>query len=183
MNYPRHVIGNQGGRLPAQQHRQTTYLPPAQTRSFTPDAGFNAGGFGGAGGAGGAGNPFSGYPGLGEMQYPALQSMTPQQTAGGGMLGSLFGGGGGAAAGAGSGFNIGQLKTIVDRLGGIEGIVSTFGKVQQVVQTMSQMAPMLKLLLGSFGKKAAASDTDAPVRRRRRNRRKVSARVRRRPKK
>ncbi|UUZ92334.1 hypothetical protein LJK87_44290 [Paenibacillus sp. P25] len=123
-----------------------------------------------------------------------MQSFAQPQTGGG--LGSLFGGGGGGAAdlfggagagaAGGAGFNIGQLKTIVDRLGGIEGIVSTFGKVQQVVQSVSQVAPMLKPLMNSFAKrKTDSSDGDglAPVRRRRRKRRKSTVQGKRRTRK
>ncbi|WP_277713305.1 hypothetical protein [Paenibacillus mucilaginosus] len=93
-------------------------------------------------------------------------------------LAGLLGGGGG---GTGS-FNIGQIKDIVDRLGGVEGIVSTFGKVQTVVQSMSQMAPMIKLLLGSFGKgkksDAEASDDGDGLAGTRRKRRKRKGPVR-----
>ena len=70
----------------------------------------------------------------------------------------------------GGGFNLGNslndIKGIVDRMGGIDGIVSTMTKVQKVVGSISQMAPLIKVLAGSFGKKGTASiaedDTDDP---------------------
>ncbi|OKP97009.1 hypothetical protein [Paenibacillus sp. P46E] len=49
--------------------------------------------------------------------------------------------------------NMEQIKGIVDRLGGVDGIVNSMGKVQKVMQGFQQMAPMMKLVMGSFGKK------------------------------
>ncbi|AZN39532.1 hypothetical protein [Paenibacillus albus] len=76
-----------------------------------------------------------------------------------------------------SGFNLANslndLKSVVDRMGGLDGIVTTMGKVQKVVGSISQMAPLIKVLATSFtpGKKgaklAADDDDDAPVKRRR----------------
>jgi hypothetical protein len=87
------------------------------------------------------------YPGLGGNPYgdfvqrPNLPATT---SAGGGGSGNLLGN-----------FNFAQLKTIVDRMGGIDGIIGTMSKVQKIVGQFQQMAPMLKLLFGSFGGKAA----------------------------
>jgi hypothetical protein len=69
--------------------------------------------------------------------------------------------------------NLTEIKGFVDRIGGIDGIVSTVAKVQKVVTSVSQMAPLVKVLWGSFGKKSATvSDDDngewKPKRRKRR---------------
>lgn len=80
-----------------------------------------------------------------------------------------------------SGFSLGNslndIKGFVDRIGGIDGIVSTMTKVQKVVSSVSQMAPLIKVLAGSFGKKgdaAAIAEDDneggSPRRRRKRRR-------------
>ncbi len=77
------------------------------------------------------------------------------------------------------GFNLAtslnDLKGVVDRLGGIDGIVTTMGKVQKVVGSITQMAPLIKVLATSFGGKKGASvlaaddddDDDRPKRRKR----------------
>lgn len=56
--------------------------------------------------------------------------------------------------------NLTELKGIVDRLGGIDGILSTMTKVQKVVGNVQQMAPLVKLLFKTFGKGGGAA---APV--------------------
>jgi hypothetical protein len=111
---------------------------------------------------------------------------------GGGLLASLFGGGAPAAAGAGGGgggilggMNMGQIKNIIDRMGGINGIMDGIGKAQKFMGTMQQFAPMAKVLLGAFaGKKTAEAEEDElegiPRRRRRRRRRRGYASSRRR---
>jgi hypothetical protein len=125
------------------------------------------------------------YPGLGSDSYSPptyaanyalqpIQAAAPASSGGGlGKLASFFGGGGAAGSGSGGGsINIAQIKQMIDRLGGVEGIVETMGKVQKMVQGVQQMAPLVKVLMGSFGKKKKSRDksTDglAPVRRRRR---------------
>ncbi|MCZ8519740.1 MULTISPECIES: hypothetical protein [Paenibacillus] len=193
MSYPKQTIMSGTARDPRPHSGRPSHyhgggypgLQRAQTRSFlqgtAPGGDFTGGGvpFGGGG---------IDYPGLGG-QVPATQALVPQGgDGGGGLAGLLGGGGGGQGAGGGGGalagllgggtggkgFNIGQIKQIVDRLGGVEGIVNTFGKMQSVVQSVSQMAPMIKLLLGSFGKGKKggddAGDGLAPVRRKRRKR-------------
>ncbi|MGF7047606.1 hypothetical protein J2T13_002111 [Paenibacillus sp. DS2015] len=60
-----------------------------------------------------------------------------------------------AATAAKTGFslaNLGELKGVIDRMGGIDGIVSSMGKFQKVMSGVQQMAPMVKLVMGSFGK-------------------------------
>lgn len=58
--------------------------------------------------------------------------------------------------------NIGELKDIVERLGGIDGILATVGKVQKVMQTFQQFAPMAKLIAGFLpgGKNKSNGDGD-----------------------
>ncbi|QHT59331.1 hypothetical protein GXP70_04665 [Paenibacillus lycopersici] len=83
------------------------------------------------------------------------------------------------------GFNLANslndIKGVVDRLGGLDGIVTTMGKVQKVVGSITQMAPLIKVLAGSFGKKgdsaSIADDGDglARPRPRKRKRRKTAS--------
>ncbi|UVI30932.1 hypothetical protein [Paenibacillus spongiae] len=89
-----------------------------------------------------------------------------------------------AASAKGGGFSLanlgGSLKDlqgIVDRMGGLDGILTTMTKVQKVVGSVQQMAPLIKLLAGSLKKGSAATASDdgdaglsLPKRRRRRRR-------------
>jgi hypothetical protein len=73
-----------------------------------------------------------------------------------------------------------DIKNVIDRMGGIEGVMNTMTKVNKMMQSFQQMAPMIKLLLGSFmkGKKTDSddySDSYRPRRKRRRRRRKTSS--------
>ncbi|WP_052737002.1 hypothetical protein [Paenibacillus algorifonticola] len=63
-----------------------------------------------------------------------------------------------AKGGAFSLANLGEIKGFVDRLGGLDGILTTVTKVQKVMSSVSQMAPLVKVIMGSFGKKGAADD-------------------------
>jgi hypothetical protein len=67
-----------------------------------------------------------------------------------------------------------EIKGFVDRLGGLDGILSTVGKVQKVVSSVSQMAPLVKVLMGSFKKDSSSdtSDDDVEVVPKKRKRRK-----------
>lgn len=90
-----------------------------------------------------------------------------------------------AAPAKGGGFSLGNLNEIkgfVDRMGGIDGILNTMTKVQKVVGSVQQFAPLMKVLMGSFGSKKGAASTASdsgsdggewrpPSRRRRRRRR------------
>lgn len=84
-----------------------------------------------------------------------------------------------AATSGKAGFNLGNsindIKGIIDRMGGIDGIVSTMTKVQKVVGSIGQMAPLIKVLAGSFGKKGKANaggeDEYKPPRRKKQRRR------------
>lgn len=93
------------------------------------------------------------YP---EMQNPYLPAVTPP-----------------ASSNPLSNFSFKDIKGFVDRMGGIEGMMSTLTKVQKTMQTFQQMAPMLKLLIPKLGgaKSASLDDDDYYYRRRRRRRR------------
>ncbi|MDQ6422527.1 hypothetical protein RB620_24150 [Paenibacillus sp. LHD-117] len=54
--------------------------------------------------------------------------------------------------------NLTEIKGLVDRMGGLDGILSTVTKVQKVVSGVSQMAPLMKVFMGSFGKKSSSSE-------------------------
>ncbi|MCM3635004.1 hypothetical protein [Paenibacillus camelliae] len=66
--------------------------------------------------------------------------------------------------------NIDELKGLVDRFGGLEGILSTVTTVQKVVSTVGQIAPMVKVVTGVLGKNkaGAAPPTEASIPARRR---------------
>ncbi|MDF2936211.1 MAG: hypothetical protein K0Q90_1584 [Paenibacillaceae bacterium] len=108
----------------------------------------------------GGGSPYPGLenPYMGGISNMPVPYSPPTQL--------ISGGGGGAAGGAGAGgsggggllgsLNMNQIKGFVDKMGGIDGIVGTMTRVQKMVSSFQQMAPMLKLLMGSFGAKAAA---------------------------
>ncbi|WP_052702827.1 hypothetical protein [Paenibacillus beijingensis] len=80
--------------------------------------------------------------------------------------------------------NLTELKGLVDRMGGIDGILSTMTKVQKVVGNVQQMAPFVKMMFSAFGKgggaKAATTqttdDTEWKPRRRKKRRRPSTAR-------
>lgn len=95
-------------------------------------------------------NPYMGVSNLPVPYYPQNTQIIPGGGAGGAGGGSS---GGGGLLGS---LNFNQIKGFVDKMGGIDGIVSTMTRVQKVVSSFQQMAPMLKLLMSSFGAKAAA---------------------------
>lgn len=83
-----------------------------------------------------------------------------------------------AKAGGFSLANLSDIKGFVDRIGGIDGILSTVTKVQKVMSSVSQMAPLVKVLMGSFKKSSSNSDDDdddGEWKPKRRKRRKPSA--------
>lgn len=101
------------------------------------------------------------YPGFAEVEASGLVPYG-QGTSGGG----FYGGGTPALQlfqlrhpplPADSGFslaNLGELKGMIDRFGGIDGIMNGVAKMQKVVGGIQQMAPMMKLVMGilPFGK-------------------------------
>ncbi|XEC95666.1 tyrosine protein kinase [Paenibacillus tarimensis] len=121
-----------------------------------------------------SGGPQSTFPGIGDpfagggssQNLPAVtQAMMPGQLTT-------------AAPAKAGGFSLGnlsELKNVIDRMGGIDGIVNTVSKMQKVFSSVQQMAPMVKLLMGSIGKKGAVAKKDddewVPSKRRRRRRR------------
>lgn len=112
------------------------------------------------------------YPVYGEVEASAL--VPYGQGAPGG---NLYGGGvpvappvpvEAPAASSSSGFslaNLGELKGMIDRFGGIDGIMNGIGKMQKVVGGIQQMAPMMKLVMGilPFGKGKNKSSSPAEV--------------------
>ncbi|BFH11506.1 oligopeptidase [Paenibacillus melissococcoides] len=74
-------------------------------------------------------------------------------------------------------FSMGDLKSMIDRLGGIDGIVETMGKVQKIMSSVQQLMPVAKMFMGTLmpgkggGKKLSTADDgdyEAAPRRRRR---------------
>jgi len=53
-------------------------------------------------------------------------------------------------------FSMNQIKGFIDKMGGFEGIVNSLGKVQGFMKSVSQMAPMIKMLMNTFGKGGVA---------------------------
>lgn len=101
-------------------------------------------------------NPYSGSSVTDTAESSALVPVTPQAE----LVDSA------ATPAAKSGFslpNLGELKGIIDRMGGIDGIMNTVGKVQKVMAGVQQFAPMAKLLMGSLlpGAKGGASSQSA----------------------
>ncbi|MDQ8733915.1 tyrosine protein kinase [Paenibacillus sp. LHD-38] len=73
--------------------------------------------------------------------------------------------------------SLGEIKGYIDRIGGIDGILTTVTKVQKVMSSVSQMAPLVKVLMGSFSKKSSSDsdDDDGEWKPKRRKRRKPSS--------
>lgn len=61
------------------------------------------------------------------------------------------------------GLNLSNLdvKGIIEKMGGIDGLVANAGKVQKVMQGFQQLAPMVSLLTGVFGKKGSAASANS----------------------
>jgi len=108
------------------------------------------------------------YPGLEPVQMvaerpqlPAVQAVQAEVLpAAAPKSGGLFGGL----------LNMNQIKTFVDRMGGIEGIISTVSKVQGIMNQFNQVAPMFKMLFSGLGgsKAATTSETSSAVTKKRR---------------
>lgn len=107
----------------------------------------------------GLGDPFAGPPAL--INPVAATQFQPQVQKSANAKPSLFS-------------NIGEWKQLLDRMGGIDGVLGAMGKLQKFASTMQQMAPLLRLFIGKGGGAATAAglSKDGAVRRRRRNRRK-----------
>jgi hypothetical protein len=67
--------------------------------------------------------------------------------------------------------NFNQIKGVIDRMGGIDGLMGHVTKIQKIIQSIQQLSPMLKLLIGSKAKTAGQQHGDglAPPSRRRRS--------------
>ncbi|MBB6635673.1 aminotransferase [Cohnella thailandensis] len=159
---------------------QSRREPPVRSWMNSPLSGIGpgagpGGGFPGLGGETASSNALVGSPSPSELAGPPSPAFSPVQV--------IPPGAPAAAAPAKAGgllgnFNINELKNIVERMGGIEGLISNMGKVQKFMSTVQQMAPLLKLFMG---KKGSSNDDDvssgAPYRpRRRRRRRRGSSR-------
>ncbi|WP_128895828.1 hypothetical protein [Longirhabdus pacifica] len=84
-----------------------------------------------------------------------------------------------SGSGSGSNFSFNDVKNIMSRMGGVEGMMGTFNKVGSFMQSMQKMSPMLRLLLGSFlGKTSATSQNTRRKRKRKRRRNTTSNRNR-----
>ncbi|SEM22967.1 hypothetical protein SAMN04488688_11076 [Paenibacillus sp. cl141a] len=122
--------------------------------------------------------PYGDYPEVGETAlYPYTDGVTdleasasalaPSSNSGGGGLAGLLGGGGGSGGGlskllGGLGVNnMSDIKGLIDRMGGIDGIVNNIGKVQKVMQGFQQLAPMFSVLAGALKKKGSGSSSTA----------------------
>ncbi|KOP64924.1 hypothetical protein AMS62_06430 [Bacillus sp. FJAT-18019] len=122
--------------------------------------------------------PYSDYPEVGETALYPYTDTAPEMEAsasalapstnsgGGGGLASLLGGGGGGGGlskllGGLGVSNMNDIKGLIDRMGGIDGIVNNIGKVQKVVQGFQQLAPMFSVLAGALGKKKGSSGSSA----------------------
>lgn len=95
--------------------------------------------------------PIEVNPGAAASLPFAPSAAAPVPASSGGGLGGLLGG-----------LNLGNLdmKGIVEKLGGIDGILSNIGKFQKVMQSFQQLAPMMQLFAGAFKKGGAASLTE-----------------------
>ena len=58
--------------------------------------------------------------------------------------------------------NVDELKGLVDRFGGLDGILATVTKVQKVVSTVGQIAPMAKIFSGVLGKGGNSNNNNRP---------------------
>ncbi|BBI35691.1 hypothetical protein [Cohnella abietis] len=61
--------------------------------------------------------------------------------------------------------NLSDIKGIVERMGGIEGVMANLGKFQKFMATMQQIAPMIKLFMGNKGKSADTNKGFTPRKR------------------
>lgn len=125
-------------------------------------------------------SPYSDYPEVGETAlYPYTDGVTdmeasasalaPSTNSGGGGLAGLLGGGGSSGSGSGGGLgkllgglgvnNMSDVKGLIDRMGGIDGIVNNIGKVQKLMQGFQQLAPIFSVLAGALKKKGKSGSS------------------------
>lgn len=111
------------------------------------------------GGAAGFGDSFAGPTGFGDLFSgpPALINPTvlPPQSAAAGQ------------GGVGLPGKLADVKAFIDRMGGIDGVISGMSKVHKFLTTMQQFGPLLRLLMTKGKGKAATANLRRPVRRRR----------------
>jgi hypothetical protein len=112
----------------------------------------------------GAGYPGLGYPNQsGNGPYPFPAAPKPP------------------GAGPLSNIPIQNIMAFVDRMGGIDGILSRVEKAQKLMKSIQQMAPMIRLVMGSFAPTAKTTDRDNDLddypRRRKKRRKKGNKRT------
>ncbi|QJC53551.1 hypothetical protein HGI30_19770 [Paenibacillus albicereus] len=56
-----------------------------------------------------------------------------------------------------------ELKGFVDRIGGLDGILGTMTKAQKIIGSVQQMAPLVKVMMGSFSSSKKKSDNSKMV--------------------
>lgn len=97
--------------------------------------------------------PMEGITDIGGNYPVPVSSVTPAPASNSsGGLASLLGG-----------LNLSNLdvKGIIEKMGGIDGLVANVGKAQKVIQGFQQLAPVMSLLTGVFGKKGKGSSSNA----------------------
>lgn len=95
-------------------------------------------------------NPSQGeYPGLQPMHPGPFGQNYPMPYQHPGTLGAT-----------GNKFNWNDLKAFVDKMGGIEGIMSSLNKMNSIIQNVQKMAPMIRLLASTFAAKKTASTNE-----------------------
>lgn len=56
--------------------------------------------------------------------------------------------------------NVDEIKGLVDRFGGLDGILASVTKVQKVISTVGQIAPMAKVFTGLLGSNKGSSSEE-----------------------
>jgi hypothetical protein len=74
--------------------------------------------------------------------------------------------------------NLTDIKAMIDRMGGIDGVLANVGKLQKFMATVQQMAPMFKLFLGKKGGKSTPANTGKKGSRKRSAARPAASKVR-----
>lgn len=140
----RHSRNNRGSALPnlSDERCETDAMDETEKpglQGWTPGLGGPPQG----GGYPGVGDPLFGPPAYYNPPVQVLPAAQPATTAAkGGGLSSLV--------------NLNEIKGIIDRVGGLDGILANMGKIQKLMAMMQQMAPLVRLLIGK-GKAGTAS--------------------------
>jgi hypothetical protein len=65
---------------------------------------------------------------------------------------------------------LGRLQSLIDRMGGIEGILSMVNQIQKIYQTYQQLKPLINTVVGSFSKTKGKNENVSPSKRRKQKR-------------